>query len=166
MQFLTDTFKIDYNLPKYSNPKSKGRINGDIAGILKIRDLLPPNNDTEYIYQFEKNNKICLGNINRYSLESDQCIIVDNPQIQATSPQYIINDEASNNLRLLLICDSFATASSKFYTRTFKETWIVHHEYINGKKLAKFVKKLKPDIVIYQIVEREFYYPNLLDNQY
>ena len=162
MKFLANTFKVDYKLPKYSMPIAKDRRSGDISAILKINNLLPFNNEIEYQYKFEKNNQICLGNIDRYSLNFDKCKKANNPYINSAIPQYIINEEASNNSKLLWICDSFATASSKFYTRTFKETWVMHHNHIHGEKLAKFVKSIQPDLVIYQIVERDLYYPNLV----
>ena len=69
----------------------------------------------------------------------------------------MINKNSENNLKLLFLCDSFGTAPSQLYNATFKEIYKFHWSHINGQKLVTFVEKNKPDIVIYQIVERALY---------
>ena len=72
-------------------------------------------------------------------------------------PQYIINKNIKDNKKLLLLCDSFGTATSELYNLTFNTIWKWHYGQINGEKLSNFVEENKPDLVIYQIVERALY---------
>jgi TPR repeat protein len=64
---------------------------------------------------------------------------------------------ATNDSKLLLIADSFSTANSMPYNVTFATLWKLHQSRLYGKRLASFVEKNHPNIVIYQIVERDLY---------
>lgn len=69
----------------------------------------------------------------------------------------MINPKAKNDYKLLLLGDSFTGAPAPLYNATFKEVLKWHWGTINGSKLANFIGKNEPDIVIYQLVERSLY---------
>lgn len=69
---------------------------------------------------------------------------------------YTKNNSALNDKKLLFLKDSFGTANSTYYQRTFKETIQAHYNNLQGNEFYKLVKHEKPDIIIYQAVERGF----------
>jgi len=71
--------------------------------------------------------------------------------------QYMINKTSLNKDKLLVVCDSFGVANSQLYNETFNTIWKFHYIYVNGSELSTFISKHKPDIVIYQVVERALY---------
>ena len=75
---------------------------------------------------------------------------------------YIKNDKAANELKLLYIADSFSFATSKLVNHTFKEIYKIYRGKMRIKELKSFVETNKPDIAIYQIVERNFFDKSLI----
>lgn len=130
---------------------------------LKIKDLLEKV-DYDNEYKLKINNEImCHGNINLDNSKMEKCIDENNPIMSINGqPQYVINYNSLNNYKLLLLCDSFATSNSQLFNSSFKTVWKWHLGHINGLKLASFVDENKPDIVIYQIVERGLYNYDIL----
>jgi len=154
---LNGIYKLALYKPEY-NLESSVRGGGDLADFLKINTILKKDHEIEYNYVFDKNYDICKGNINKDNHALEKCENISNPLIEITSqPQYMINKKSENNLNLLFLCDSFGTAPSQLYNATFNSIYKFHYRHINGQKLANFVEENKPDIVIYQIVERDFY---------
>lgn len=70
---------------------------------------------------------------------------------------YTKNEKAANELKLLYIADSFSFATSELVNHTFKEIYKIYRGKMTSKELEGFIKANKPDIVIYQIVERHFF---------
>lgn len=66
-----------------------------------------------------------------------------------------VNQFAKNKMRVLVICDSFATAMSPFFNLNFKEVHYVSRTY-DYRQLIGFVKEINPNIVVYETVERGF----------
>lgn len=135
---------------------------------LKIKSLLKNENfDNEYTFSFPPglNQNMCHGNINLETLEIDKCNNILNPNIVVNqNPQYTFNDNALNSETVLFICDSFATANSQIFNLTFKYLYKFHYVHLNGSKLNDFVTLIKPNIVIYQIVERDLFNPMIVEN--
>lgn len=143
--------KIDYSF--YETQRSSG----DLARFLKINFLLPSDYEKDFRIRLKVESNVCHGLINK-DKQLEKCVQKKNPIINVgTYDQYIINNSSINPNKVLLLCDSFAVANSKLYNETFNTIWRFHYQHINGKKLSNFVQKHKPDIVIYQIIERSLY---------
>ena len=152
-----------YSLPKYSLRPTR-TISGDLAGFLKIKEILSPRHELEFVYDFNKSIPVCHGYIDSKNRTLKQCQMVENPILNVyAEDQYMINKRAENPEKLLLIGDSFSTATSQLYNATFATLWKFHHSRLYGKALADFVEKYRPDIVIYQVVERDLYTPTLVE---
>lgn len=154
---INNIYKLNIEKPKYDLIQSS-RGGGDLASFLKINTILKKDFEKSYSYSFDKNYDICKGNITKDIHDIEKCEKTINPVIGINSQaQYMINKNSENNLKLLFLCDSFGTAPSQLYNGTFKEIYKFHYSHINGQKLVNFVEKTNPDLVIYQVVERQLY---------
>lgn len=156
IKYVNHIYGLKYIIPKY-DLSINHRESGDLAGLLKINSLLPNNYEEDYSFNFENESNVCHGNIDK-NHKLEKCVDKINPEINIhNQDQYIINTYAKNNEKLLLLCDSFGLANSKLYNETFNTIWKFHYDHINGNKLSNFIIEHKPDIVIYQVVERSLY---------
>jgi len=156
IQYLNSIYKTAYKIPEYNlTTTTKG--GGDLASFLKINQLLPKDYDVNYNFLFETTNKVCHGKLTKaHTLK--KCSITNNPIMGINgTDQYMINKNSLNKEKLLLLCDSFGTANSQPYNETFNTIWKFHYGHISGNALSDFVLEHKPDIVIYQIVERALF---------
>jgi len=163
IKFINSLYGLKYEIPKY-NLSNSHRGSGDLADFLKIKSFLPNDYEKDYDIDFKHDHEVCHGNIDKkHKLE--KCISKMNPIMGINSQdQYMINKYSANKNSLLLLCDSFGTANSQLYNATFSTIWKFHYGHIEGKNLASFVNEHKPDIVIYQIVERGFYNQGIIKN--
>ena len=60
-------------------------------------------------------------------------------------------------MRILLVRDSFSTALIPFMSQRYSDLFAVW-EYPSNERIQDLVKEVKPDLVIEQVVEREFLY--------
>jgi len=156
INFINDTYKINIEKLHYTLQLSS-RGGGDLTRFLKIKDLLSSTYDNDFSLIFEKNIEVCKGNINKDNGSLEKCFDTPNPITDINAqPQYIIN-KGLKGYRLLLLCDSFGVAPSQLYNASFNTIWKWHYDQLNGEKLSKFIDDNKPDIVIYQIIERALY---------
>ena len=162
MHYLNALSTHKLKLPEYTLHRIR-KGSGDLAGFLKIRDILPSRYELDFSFDFNRSIEVCHGNIDPGTHILQPCFKVENPILNIIAKdQYMINKEALNPEKLLLIGDSFSAANSKLYNATFHTVWKFHYSRLYGKKLAEFVEKNRPDIVIYQIVERDLYTPTLV----
>ncbi len=130
---------------------------GDLANFLKISAILDKNYEKSYPYRFDKQSKICKGDIDKEESNLSKCQEVENQIMYINNrPLYMINNTIQKH-KLLLICDSFSQTPSVLYNRSFNTIYKWHFSHIYGEKLKHFVNQTQPNIVIYQIVERDFY---------
>ena len=155
IDFLNDIYPLELTILDPPIVDYFGNSDKGLLGMLKISDLFKMENN----YKYDINNTIvCYGDINKSSSKILPCKNLLNPRISINNtPRYIINKTSLNNEKVLFIGDSFSIENSQLYNITFSTMWKWHHTHINGVKLSTFVKKHKPDIVIYQIVERAIY---------
>ncbi len=167
MQYINQRFHLDYKMPQYrlSYHKRKAGEGGDLSGFLKITSLIPEHIDADVWVKFDTEYSICRGDINDETSELNNCQVKNNtPFSILEKPQYTINKESLNKVNALILCDSFGTANSQFYSATFNKIWKFHYGKMSGNKLSRFVKKYKPDIVIYQVIERALLNENIVDD--
>jgi hypothetical protein len=53
--------------------------------------------------------------------------------------------------------------NSNLYNKTFATIWKHKYNDLKGEKLKAFINKHKPDIVIYQVVERSLFNNSYID---
>jgi len=163
IKFLNKKYNKEYKIPRYTMTKVKEG-SGDLANFLKIKDILPKDFEINYLFSFKDNMQICHGYIDPTNFELKACSPTANRVVNIyAQDQYIINKNALNDSKLLLIADSFSTANSMPYNATFATIWKLHQSRLYGKQLASFVEKNQPDIVIYQIVERDLYTQKIIE---
>lgn len=156
IKYINNIYNINIKMPKFKLLEQKRKA-GDLAEFLKIISILPQNYETNYNFIFKKENNICHGNIGKkqtIEICTNKKNLVMNIGRQS---QYMINKSSLNKDKLLLLCDSFGTNHSKLYNETFNTIWKFHYGHIYGSKLSNFISKNKPNIVIYQLVERSLY---------
>ena len=163
IDYIYRTFSIKLKKPFYTF-KDKYKHPGDLADFLKISKFLPDKYDNVYTYSFNKKLYVCNGEIKKKNGNLKKCKKVLDPVMFINhKAQYMINDKALNREKLLFICDSFAGSGegkvthAPLYNRTFQTIWKWHFMQLQGARLSSFVTEHKPDLVIYQITERDLY---------
>lgn len=68
---------------------------------------------------------------------------------------YMKNENAPNKLKVLIICDSFMIAMSRYFNLNFSDVHYLSRHTAMGEIEAQ-IKKIKPDLVVYETVERDF----------
>jgi len=157
IKYLNNKYNMNYRTPEYSY-KEVDDGGKDLASFLKITSILPKNHEKSIWFDFNEKHDVCLGDINKENHKVETCKLKGNPTYSINGkPQYTINNQALNNENVLILCDSFCMHNSQLYNASFNNIWKFHYGHINGSKLSSFVNKNKPNIVIYQVVERGLY---------
>jgi len=159
MHYLNKTYGEDYKIAKYIIKETKKNGGGDLTNFLKINHLLSENYEKNYQFTATHTSNLCYGVITLDN-QLTQCT----PGVKYKFNQYSINKNAINKEKLLYICDSFGLVNSERYEETFQTVWRFHVAYKSKSTLADFVKAHKPDIVIYQIVERDLMNNTIIDD--
>ena len=156
--YLNTKYKENYKIANFPMTETTQGGN-DLTNFLKINHLLSNSYEKNYRFIF-KQKKVRIGKITKnYKLAKYD------PSIKINGfDKYIINEHSLNKQKLLYLCDSFGGANTQFYTETFNTVWRLHHRYLNASSLAGFIQKHKPDIVIYQIVERGLYDNSIVED--
>jgi alginate O-acetyltransferase complex protein AlgJ len=155
---LNLTYGKNYTLVGYTMKESTPTGDGDLSKLLKISNFLSNDHEKEYELIFNNESDLCYGKITaKNTLET--CTSGDKNMFN----QYIINTTAPNKEKLLYLSDSFGVANSQLYFETFGTVWRFHLQYMHGKALIDFIKEHKPDVIIYQVVERDLYNPYIIE---
>jgi hypothetical protein len=163
IRFLDERYGLDLRIPDYHLREVREGA-GDLAGFLKIEKVLPPDHERNYAFDFNRTVRVCHGIIDAKERSLHTCQEHANPILNVVvEDQYMVNKDPANQVKVLLLGDSFSTATSRLYNAAFGTLWKFHHSRLHGKALAAFVKEHRPDIVIYQIVERDLYTPTLVE---
>lgn len=159
IKYLNTTYSKNYTMPKYDMKERASSGGGDLTNLLRINHFLSDNYEKDYRFTFEHENKACYGIITKKNTLGKCTSTIKNG-----FNQYIINKNARNKEKLLYLCDSFGLENSQFYEKTFSSIWRFHLTYANGSFLANFIQKHKPDVVIYQVVERDLGNNSIVDD--
>ncbi|MFC3194785.1 hypothetical protein ACFODZ_11095 [Marinicella sediminis] len=130
----------------------------DLARIMKIDHLLPDDIELGQQYGTAQYASFCAGKIVLPDLVLDPCEQQSFVHLSVnTAAQYVINDQALNQQKVLLLADSFSMQNAHLYQRSFQTIWAVHYDQLYGEQLARFISLYQPDLVIYQVVERSIF---------
>jgi len=159
MKYLNTTYNEGYKIPKYTMKEIISSGGGDLTNLLRINHFLSNNHEKDFSFIFNKKSEACYGQITKKNM-LNKCT----PVIKKSFNQYSMNENASNKEKLLYLCDSFGLVNSHLYQKTFNTVWRFHITYANGGMLAAFIQEHKPDIVIYQVVERDLGNNTIIDD--
>ncbi|MEA2029107.1 MAG: hypothetical protein U9N49_09040, partial [Campylobacterota bacterium] len=163
IQYINSVYSINLSTVNY-NIKNDFRGSGDLASFLKINNTYRNNYENRYQFVFKK-SKILLSEIDKKSLKLlNRSKYILNRSIYINKKAYQIENNTSLNAqKLLLLCDSFASnkrgdvGTSVLFNESFQKIWQWHYSHLWGEKLSNFLKIHRPNIVIYQVVERSLY---------
>lgn len=158
IDYMNTILNLDIEKAKYTVEHVKEENHrGDLFGFLKANDSFSIDDKSVYFYSFPKSSKIYEGKINNEKLSIEEAKLKQNPVTGINwQAKYTINPQVKNN-KLLFLCDSFGKNPSQLYNQSFNTIWKFHHLKVSPKKLKFFIQENKPNIVLYQIVERDFY---------
>ena len=159
MKYFNMTYNKHYKIPEYTMAEITSSGGGDLTNLLKINQLLSDNYEKDYTLTFNKKSKVCYGNITKDN-KLNKCT----PGVKSSFNQYIMNENSSNQETLLYVCDSFGLENSQLYEHTFHTVWRFHLGHMNSSILSNFIQEYKPDIVIYQVVERDIGNNSIMDD--
>ena len=159
IKYLNMTYNKHYDIPEYTMTEITSNGGGDLTNLLKINQLLSHNYEKDYTLTFNKKNKICYGEITKTN-KLKPCTSA----LKNSFNQYIVNKKAPNKEKLLYLCDSFGLENSQLYEHTFHTVWRFHLGHMNSSFINNFIQEHKPDIVIYQVVERDIGNNSIIDD--
>ncbi|HEY9114977.1 MAG TPA: hypothetical protein VIN10_09755 [Bacteroidales bacterium] len=145
-QYITDVIRKDFpqiaplTLDNYTFVK-KEREGGNLAQMLNMKDEL-----LDYNFIFERN---------------DSTKAMEGKKVPYTPPptfpypweyeRVYVNPEA-NDLKAVIICESFGTLQLDFYKESFGKTVLIFDEWQHALN-PEIIKNEKPDIVVIQVLE-------------
>jgi alginate O-acetyltransferase complex protein AlgJ len=130
---------------------------GGLSKLLKLGNLLSPEHETEFAFDYEA-SALCESRIDLISGVASACdpqknAVIDVPRGNAFF-RMTRAEKAPNAQTVLMLCDSFCTAHSELFNASFKAVYRIHWSQVLGARMAETLERFKPDIVIYQTVER------------
>ena len=141
---------IDLNVSRnYKLVYEKDRFVGDLINILGLSKSKAP---LDYLYKIETDATVLWSNKN----EELKITPVKDALAQgwdASWSGYMRNENADNNLKVLIFCDSFMTNMSPFFNLNFKEVFY-YSRHKEKEVLKTIILEKKADIIIYESVER------------
>jgi alginate O-acetyltransferase complex protein AlgJ len=130
---------------------------GDLAVLLKMQEMLGPDHDADYRIRFDTPPRTCLAPVASEGGEEGECTPVSkNVSVTHDGDVQVSRTSNAPNLQtVLLLCDSFCTASSRLFDASFRTVYRVHWKYTDAQLLETLLATLQPDIAILQVVERD-----------
>lgn len=155
MEFLRDqrgaaASSVDYSLIPTGRPA------GDLANLLKMRQMFGQDHDRDYRIELTTRPVTCLATVNMLSGEVDECAPSGDGEVSVMDETTKLTRTANapNDQTVLMLCDSFCTSSSSLFNATFTTVYRVHWKYLDDRMLSRLLGTLAPDLVILQMVER------------
>ena len=135
---------------------------GDLARALKIDSLLDKDLDRDARLSFAgAGANLCLQKLSVAKLAPrGACEKTTNRRVGvAGEPRASFNQQALNRMNVLWLRDSFGNNNSVLYRQTFSRLWEVHYKHFAKMDWRAIIKKVHPDLVIYQVAERAIHEP-------
>lgn len=153
IKLLDKNLKKYNDLPKYEIKKASS-ISGDLIRIGGFYNTGFENNDNyQLTYLNDYVVKWIVKNGEEIKKISKPRWIANPKETTPISPLAMRNEYAANNLKLVVIGDSFFTSLVPFFNASFSEI-IYINDYFSMKEKIALIKKVKPDMVIWEKVER------------
>lgn len=155
---INEIYQLDLQTPAFSNKSQAVRLDGGTAGFLKMQRLLPIGFENAVSVSIKDESEVCLGSIDPLTLMAEPCAMSFRPYINVhRGPVYVVNNEALNSNKVLMLVDSFYGLGSNLYNKTFQTSWVYRYNHILDEDLARFIDLHQPNMVVYQVVERAFF---------
>ena len=134
----------------------------DLIQLLNVNPWLSSQHESSMLMTFESEVDFCQRLIKDDQSAQGPCEPVDSAYLEIhQSAQHITNSLALNNSKVLLMCDSFGRQIFPLYAQSFQSVFAYHYNKLKEQALIDLVNKERPDVVVYQVVER-----NLLKHKY
>lgn len=131
---------------------------GDLAKILKVDEFLRSDSELDYSLTFDE-KVTCSGRI-QYSGDLNSSCNLPNIKNGDTPGFDVTVSPSSPNLEtVLMICDSFCGANFSLFSNTFRTVYPAHWQELLEQNFSVQIDRLQPDIVIFQLVERNLFDP-------
>lgn len=142
----------------------KYRGGGDLSFILKIPQYLANNYDYEYTVRFKgMTDNVCVLVEMASPPQQKLCLPLQDQKVPLDNKlRKITNAHALNKLSVLWIRDSYGDSDAHYFRKTFTTIWEIYNSYVDSERLQRLVRDKKPDIVLYQVVERDVLSPQLI----
>lgn len=137
----------DYDLVEYENVN---------VGDLKNMGLSQMYLFSEPAYKFRSKYNKKISWKNDFQKEYQEKNLDDIYSVRDQKIESMINFGVNNKVKILLIHDSFAENLSYFFNLNFKEVMYLSYYTNNIVEIKNTIEEFKPDLIIYEIVERHF----------
>ena len=132
-----------------------------MAKMLKIQPYMEKNYDFGHRINFEGiRAPICILHRGKQGNDLGVCEETNSRPISLPSGVIVevTNGAARNELSVLFVKDSFGLAHGRLINDAFTKIWHTHYSTIpNEKTFRDLIQTLRPEVVIYQIVERSVF---------
>ena len=130
---------------------------GDLADLLKVEGILGESHETDFKFDYTT-RAICTGTIDLHSGTATPCVPSTNVVVDVASHDALLRvsrtENGLNKETVLMLCNSFCAAHSELFNASFQTVYRIHWSQMSGETLKKTLHQLRPDLVIYQSVER------------
>lgn len=152
--FGTRLLPVDHALVPEKRPA------GDLAAFLKIQTLMGPDAESGYALQLPQVETCLSASAMSAALTAD-CLPEPNRLVEVHDADIQVSrvSRARNPQVLLYLCDSFCGAASPLMNASFAEVHMIHWSKMERPEFPDYVAAMAPDIVVMQMVEREFLNP-------
>ena len=151
---------LELNSVDKTTVTSSPRGGGGTSNLLKLNPLLGDNCDVGVTVAYDgMDSPITVQRLNRETrVPVGESVAEANHALAVgAGPYHMTNEAALNDLRVLWLRDSFGNYNSRYFHATFREVWATHLADLYGPDLARFIEQVKPDLVLYQVVERSIH---------
>ena len=137
---------------------------GGLSRLLKVDKLLKLEQETEFAFEIDEST-VCEGRVGLTAGVLTVCEPQMNAEVDVPKGNTYFKvtraANAPNAQTVLMLCDSFCTAHSELFNASFKTVYRIHWAQVLGTRMTETLERLKPDIVIYQTVERAVFAQDL-----
>lgn len=133
---------------------------GGLARLLKMTNLYPDDYEAAQSITLSEGEVTCRA-LTPFAASEDGPCLDEQARGEITLKQDILSlnlteaATAPNKLTVLLLCDSFCGLNTRLYEASFHRLYRARWQKLRDTELRDQIKRIKPDIVILQLVERQ-----------
>ncbi len=156
MAFLSERLQPELQIVDYELNEVVGPSLG-LMKFLKVNTFSGFNTDVEHQLTIPL-KKVCIATTPYLNQDLGPCLLKENYEASVTAPKTALikseTETAPNDLKVLMLCDSFCTAPSTLWNASFSEVHRAHWDHLSDATLEAYIENVRPDLVILQIAER------------